>query len=123
MSDESLAARESNDEGKTTSPNIVWILWPETWIYAALSGLDIVLTYRLLARLDHVEANPLARYFIEGWGLKGMVWFKLVMTAFVLTLLHALLQKKEVYARTGVRLGMAAVGAVNCYSIWLLMRA
>jgi hypothetical protein len=123
MSDESLAARDSNDEGKTTSPNIVWILWPETWIYAALSGLDIVLTYRLLARLDHVEANPLARYFIEGWGLKGMVWFKLVMTAFVLTLLHALLQKKEVYARTVVRLGMAAVGAVNCYSIWLLMRA
>jgi len=123
MSDESLAARDSNDEGKTTSPNIVWILWPETWIYAALSGFDIVLTYQLLARLDHVEANPLARYFIEGWGLKGMVWFKLGMTAFVLALLHALLQKKEVYARTVVRLGMAAVGAVNCYSIWLLMRA
>ena len=123
MSDESLAARDSNDEGKTTSPNIVWILWPETWIYAALSGFDIVLTYQLLARLDHVEANPLARYFIEGWGLKGMVWFKLGMTAFVLALLHALLQKKEVHARTVVRLGMAAVGAVNCYSIWLLMRA
>lgn len=123
MSDESSAARELNDEGKTASPNVVWIRWPETWIYVALSGLDIFLTYQLLVRLDHVEANPLARFFIEGWGLKGMVWFKLGMTAFVLTLVHALLQKKEVYARTIVRLGTAAVAAVDCYSIWLLIRA
>ena len=123
MSDESSAARELNDEGKTASPNVVWIRWPETWIYVALSGLDIFLTYQLLVRLDHVEANPLARFFIEGWGLKGMVWVKLCMTAFVLTLVHALLQKKEVYARTIVRLGTAAVAAVDCYSIWLLIRA
>ena len=123
MSDESSAARELNDEGKAASPNVVWIRWPETWVYVALSGLDIFLTYQLLVRLDHVEANPLARYFIEGWGLKGMVWFKLGMTAFVLTLVHALLQKKEVYARPVVRLGTAAVAAVDCYSIWLLIRA
>ena len=103
MSDESLAARDSNDEGKTTSPNIVWILWPETWIYAALSGFDIVLTYQLLARLDHVEANPLARYFIEGWGLKGMVWFKLGMLlgAVIAPLVMAL-----VYFSTVVPLGV-----------------
>lgn len=122
MSDESSAASDLNEAQQAASPNMIWIRWPETWIYAALSGLDIFLTYQLLVRLDHVEANPLARYFIEGWGLKGMVWFKLGMTAFVLTLVHALLQKKEVYARTVVRLGTAAVGAVDCYSIWLLLR-
>jgi len=122
MSDESSAAQDVSDEEKTASPNVVWLRWPETWIYVALSGLDIFLTYQLLVRLDHVEANPLARYFIEGWGLKGMVWFKLGMTAFVLTLVNALLQKKEDYARTVVRLGTAAVAAVDCYSIWLLLR-
>lgn len=123
MSDESSAASDLDREEKTPAPNVAWTRWPETWFYVALSGLDIFLTYQLLVRLDHVEANPLARYFIEGWGLKGMVWFKLGMTAFVLTLVHATLQKKEAYARTIVRLGTAAVGAVDCYSIWLLLRA
>ena len=123
MSDESSAASDSGREEKAGTLDVTWLRWPTTWIYLALSGLDIFLTYQLLVRLDHVEANPLARYFIDGWGLKGMVWFKLGMTAFVLALVHTLLQKREIYAQAVVRLGVAVVFAVDCYSIWLLTKA
>lgn len=117
-------ALSGDPKGSRTSAgatlDLNWLRWPETWAYVVLSGLDIYLTYRLLVEQQHVEANPLARYFIDGWGLKGMVWFKLVMTAFVLGLIHSLLQKKESYARAVVRLGAAAVGCVDVYSLWLL---
>ena len=99
-----------------------WTRWPATWFYVLFSGLDIALTYQLLVSQDHVEINPVARYFIRGWGLKGMVWFKLVMTVFVLTVVHTLLQKSRRRARFVVRLGAILVGSVVAYSAWLLSR-
>ncbi|MDA0586725.1 MAG: DUF5658 family protein [Planctomycetota bacterium] len=108
-------------EAKTNSAHdLTWLSWPATWVYVVLSGLDIFLTYRLLVTQQHVEANPIARYFIDGWGLKGMIWFKLSMTAFVLALIHTLLQKHKAYARGVVWLGVAVVGGVDVYSLWLL---
>ena len=122
MRDDTAAShRDSSENGSTTlQRDLTWLRWPSTWAYVVLSGLDIFLTYQLLVSQQHVEANPLARYFIDGWGLKGMVWFKLGMTAFVLALIHSLQQKKEAYARAVVRLGAAVVGCVDVYSLWLL---
>lgn len=106
------------DANRRTS--LAWMRWAATWGYLVLSGCDILFTYQLLVTQKHVEANPLARFFIDGWGLKGMVWFKLSMTAFVLSLVHALLQKREDYARMVIRLGAVIVFGVDCYSVWLL---
>ena len=105
-----------------SGPDLNWTRWPATWVYLVCSGLDIALTYQLLATQDHIEINPVARYFIHGWGLKGMVWFKLIMTGFVLSLVHTLLQKSRVRARVVITLGAVLVGSVVTYSTWLLCR-
>jgi hypothetical protein len=124
MSDESGSTNQASAENTSSNSrhDLSWLRWPTTWAYAVLSGLDIFLTYRLLVTQQHVEANPIARFFIDGWGLKGMVWFKLGMTAFVLGLVHTLLQKREVYARGVVWLGVIIVAGVVVYSALLLRR-
>lgn len=122
MIDDSVSTGSASDKDASSKSRqeVSWLRWPSTWAYAVLSGLDIFLTYRLLVTQQHVEANPIARYFIDGWGLKGMVWFKLGMTVFVLAVIHSLFQKKEAYSRGVVRLGVVVVGCVDVYSLWLL---
>ncbi|MFP6763939.1 MAG: DUF5658 family protein [Planctomycetaceae bacterium] len=117
---DSYGQSHSGPDGNNSPPGFAWLRWPAAWFYLIFSGLDITLTYQLLVTQDHVESNPIARYFIEGWGLKGMVWFKLIMTAFVLVLVHVLLQNSRVRALAVVRLGAVLVGSVVVYSVWLL---
>ena len=54
-----------------------WLRWPELWLYLGFGLADISLTYILIGYYQHSEGNPVARFFIDGWGLKGMFWFKL----------------------------------------------
>ena len=51
--------------------------------FVLVSTLDVFMTYVLLRQPGgrFMESNPIARYFIYGWGVKGMVGFKLSMTA------------------------------------------
>src|SRR5262245_45526297 len=62
-----------------------FLLWQETILFVIVSVLDALMTWHLLTHdgAAFVESNPVARYFIYGWGLKGMVGFKLTLVIIV----------------------------------------
>lgn len=92
----------------------------ETAWYVLLNLCDIVATYALLRRDSRfIESNPIARWFYHGWGITGMVWFKLGMVAFVVTLAQIVARKNERLAQAVLMFGCVAVGCVFIYSYWL----
>ena len=97
-----------------------WLRWPEVWLYVGFGLADIALTFVLIGYYQHAEGNPIARYFIDGWGLKGMFWFKAGTVSLVLGITHVVRQKQPRVAISLVRFGLLAVGFVVAYSLWLL---
>ena len=112
-----------NDTPSATGPNFVWLRWPEVWAYAVLSLADIALTYVLIGWFHHEEVNPVARYFIYGWGLEGMVWFKLSLVAIALAVIHFVRPHRPVVARNLARLGVLTVALVDLWSTVQIIRA
>ena len=106
-------------------------LGPETLAFIFANVLDIVLTYRLLLRgaerLDPVirivEGNPVARFFLDHWGVSGMVYYKMGMVAFVCVVTQLIARRSVKTARRLLYLLTAIVGAVVLYSSYLLMRS
>jgi hypothetical protein len=100
----------------------------ETVLFLAVSILDIVMTYWLLSQPRvpgqpyFVESNPIARYFINHWGERGMVYFKMGMCAFVCVLTQIIAQKHLGRARFVLMLGTIIVGFVVTYSLTLALR-
>ena len=96
---------------------------PETRAYIAMSILDIMMTWFLLAQQTvFVESNPLAAYFIDHWGPRGMVYFKMVMVAFVCLVVQIISRKRPIVARSILQAGTLIVGIVVIYSAMLYIR-
>ena len=62
----------------------------ESSLFLIASVLDVLMTCMLLEDLTGVtgrtifyESNPVARYFFQGWGLAGIVYFKFFMVGFI----------------------------------------
>ena len=92
----------------------------ETAWFVLLDLCDAVATYLLLRRNSgYFESNPIARWFYHGWGFEGMVWFKVAMVLFVITVAQLAAHKDERLARTLLVFGSVAVGGVFVYSFWL----
>ncbi len=92
----------------------------ETAWYALLSLCDVLATWALLRRnTGFVESNPVARWFYDGWGLAGMVWFKLGMVTLVVMIAQVVARKNEPLARLLLVFGCVACGIVFLYSYWL----
>jgi hypothetical protein len=113
----------TNRDANGAAVTLSWTRWPEVWLFAALSAADIALTYVLIGYYGHVEGNPIAAYFVEGWSLKGMIWFKLGMITVVLTACHFVLPHRPMAARSIMRLGALTAFAVVAYSIGLMLRS
>lgn len=94
----------------------------ETIVFVMASALDIFMTYLLIYSGRFVESNPIADYFIRHWGVKGMVYFKMIMTGFVCVLAQIIALKKPAYAEFVLKLGTLVVGAVVIYSFVLFLR-
>ncbi len=94
----------------------------ETALFVGVSILDIVMTYTLLAGGGFVESNPIARYFINHWGERGMVYFKMGMTAFVCVLTQIIAHKHLERARFVLHAGILIVSVVVVYSFGLYLR-
>lgn len=122
-SDRKPDSKEVRSGQALTSAPVEWLRWPEVWLFLALSAVDLVLTYVLIGHFGHQEGNPVARYFVEGWGLKGMVWFKLGLVSIILTISHVVALRQPDQARLVVRLGLLSVAAVVVYSAGLLLKA
>lgn len=95
----------------------------ETSWFILVNVLDFFATYLLLRRRIAVESNPIARWFLDGWGLvKGMLIYKLGLVAFVCVIVQIIARKDVTVARRVLWFGTAIVGCVVVYSVVLLMR-
>lgn len=98
----------------------------ESMLFILVSALDFVMTWYLL-QYDHPaiefsESNPIARYFIYGWGIKGMFAFKCLIVSFVVVLCQVIAVSDTKAASRVLWLSSAIVGGVVCYSMLLLCR-
>ena len=100
----------------------IWRLRLETetsW-FVLLNLCDTVATFLLLRQNTHFfESNPIPRWFFEGWGFRGMVYFKVAMVLFVITIAQVVARKNEPLAKLLLVFGCVALGCVFVYSFWL----
>jgi len=98
------------------------LLQQEMLWFILVSAMDIFMTYILLSMPDGEfhEANPIARYFIYGWGLKGMVYFKMGMAGFVCVISQIIARKKPKLGKFVLNGATLVVASVVIYSVYLL---
>ncbi len=92
--------------------------------YVLVSALDLFMTYILLRQSEarFIEANPVARYFIYGWGFKGMVYFKFGMVALVCAISQIVVQTRPRVAQWLLNWATLVVAGVVIYSLALFLR-
>ncbi|HUG19304.1 MAG TPA: DUF5658 family protein [Planctomycetaceae bacterium] len=100
----------------------------ETTAFILVSVLDIFMTYVMLRSGPLpgggiiVESNPVAAYFIHHWGSRGMIYFKMAMTAFVCVISQIVALKKPGHAEFILKIGILIVGGVVIYSLVMFIR-
>jgi hypothetical protein len=85
------------------------------------SALDFCMTYILLLHpeIHFVESNPIALFFLNHWGLKGLLLFKLVIVGMVAAICQVIARHNLNLARRVLYLGTAVVSGVVVYSVLL----
>ncbi len=89
----------------------------ETATFILVNALDVFLTVLLLYRHTHDEGNPLAKWFLDRWGVPGMVYFKFGMVAAVCVIAQVVARRRPATARRLLHATTALVGAVVIYSL------
>ncbi len=100
------------------------MLQRESLLFVLVSALDVFMTYILLSHSggQFVESNPIARFFIQEWGPKGMVYFKFATVAFVCFLAQVIVRQRPQAARALLLGATALISVVVIYSLTLLLR-
>ncbi len=93
----------------------------ETLILVVVSALDVIMTYYLLTRDEggFTESNPIAKYFLDRWGMAGMAYFKASMTLVVCVITQIVARKNSVLAQQVLGLATLIIVAVVIYSVRL----
>lgn len=101
----------------------------ETCRFVLTSLLDLFMTFLLLyfsnrgmMRNVVFESNPIAQYFISGWGTLGLIWFKLAMVTIIVLVAQVIATKRPVVARFVLNGATLFVGCVVVYSALLLIQ-
>jgi Domain of unknown function (DUF5658) len=96
----------------------------ETCWFILVNVLDFFASFVLFRRRGFGETNPVAKWFIDGWGLvKGMLVYKLGLVALVCVVVQLIALKSVAAARRVLYFGILAVAVVVAYSLTLLWRA
>ena len=69
-----------------------------------------------------VESNPVARYFISGWGTMGLVWFKIGMVTLIVLATQVVATRRPSVAQLLLNGATLFVGSVVVYSACLLLQ-
>ncbi len=95
--------------------------------FILIGALDVFMTYLILrysaegrTRNVMIESNPIARWVLQMWGIRGMVTFKFVMIAVVAVIAEVVGQHRPVIGKSLLWLGTGVVGFVVIYSLMLL---
>lgn len=101
----------------------------ETCRFVLTSLLDLFMTFLLLyfsnrgmMRNVVVESNPVARYFISGWGTLGLVWFKIGMVTLIVLVAQIIATRRPSVAQFTLNGATLFVGSVVAYSALLLIQ-
>ena len=94
----------------------------ETSQFILLSFLDFLMTAMVLRQGGGFEANPVARFFLCRWGLRGMIAFKFSFVAFICVLAQIVGWKRPGTGRAVLNTGTALVAVVVIYGVLLLVR-
>lgn len=101
----------------------------ETSLFLLASVLDFTMTYLLLtyrheqgAGFRFFESNPVARYFLYSWGVRGLAYFKLAMAVVVVLICQIVARRRLELARGVLHLATIVTAGVVIYSLWLLLR-
>ena len=101
----------------------------ETCRFVLISLLDLFMTFLLLyfsnrgmMRNVVVESNPVARFFISGWGTTGLVWFKIAMVTLIVLAAQAIASRRPAVAQLVLNGAILFVGSVVVYSAFLLVQ-
>jgi hypothetical protein len=92
----------------------------ETTWFIAVSMIDCLLTWHLITGDVHFESNPVAAFFINRWGAKGLVGFKFGMVTFICVLTQVIARYNIEWARRILWYGIFVVAAVVVYSSMLI---
>ena len=100
----------------------------ETLRFSLVSLLDIIMTYLVIryseeGRTSAVigEGNPLPAFFIDQFGMPGMVGFKIFLVAFVVGISQIVYRTSKMKARFMLNVGTVLVAVVVLYSLSLLL--
>ncbi len=93
----------------------------ETAWFILASLLDFFMTYLMLQHqeIQFVESNPIALYFINHWGIKGLLCFKLSVVAFVSLICQIIARENLQLGRKVLFAGTTIVSVVVVYSFVL----
>ncbi len=95
----------------------------ETACFIFVNVLDVYLTDLVIQREEFTEGNPIARFFLYSWGIKGLLYFKCAIVAFVVVLAQIIAGKKVEAARWLLNVGTLIVTCVLFYSLSLLLNS
>jgi len=98
----------------------------ETTIFILVNLLDFAMTWwmlhhRELGMGNFYESNPVARYFLNHWGVRGLLYFKMAVVAFVCVIAQIVATRRESSARFLLVVGTMVVSAVVIYSVRLFL--
>jgi hypothetical protein len=90
--------------------------------------LDFVVTYRMIgyggpSGVRFGESNPIALYFMNHWGLKGLLGLKLAVVLFVCAVAQLAYRRRPDLARFLLILGTIVVTAIVLYSVRMFFQA
>ncbi len=101
----------------------------ETCRFVLVSLLDLFMTFLLLyfsnrgmMRNVVVESNPVAQYFISGWGTLGLVWFKIGMVTLIVLAAQGVATRRPAVAQVVLNGATLFVGGVVAYSTLVLVQ-
>ncbi len=94
----------------------------ETVWFLLVSALDVFMTYLLIRQPNFTEGNPVAAYFLNHWGVKGMVYYKFFMVAFITVIAQIIARSRTDIAARLLQFATIVVGGVVVYSLVLYLR-
>ncbi len=93
----------------------------EKSLFVAANLMDVVMTLLLLKTGAFCESNPIADFFLDGWGMLGMAGYKLVLVGLVLLIANVVAIWRIETSRKLLNFGSLTIGAVVTYSMILLL--
>jgi hypothetical protein len=94
----------------------------ETSWFLLASLADFGMTYFLLFHGGFRESNPVALYFLNHWGPRGLLYFKCSLMAVVCVVTQLIATQRPKTAAAILRLGTLVVGGVVAYSLVLYLK-